>query len=156
MRLQLQIDQRSRALLQKLRKIVRDFAGNPPVLAAAFRDCGVVCLNDLRVRFLQNSAGGGEWKPLAPSTLKKKTPRRGILRVTDRLYESLRPKNPDNILRVTRGGVSYGSKTPYGKYHQDSRRRSLPRRKFLLPPSPDAKARCKAVLTKAVKQILEQ
>jgi hypothetical protein len=71
----------------------------------------------LRRRFRQNSAGGGDWQALSPVTLSKdlgRTPsgkrkrRRGILRVTDTLYNALTPGNAGNIIVHLKNGVRCG------------------------------------------------
>lgn len=64
----------------------------------------------LREKFRQNRSGGGDWPPLAPSTLKKKTPapRLGILHVLGLIFNALRPGQPGNVLRRVRTGIAAG------------------------------------------------
>lgn len=87
---------------------------------------------------------GRYWEPLSPRTLAKKGPRKGILRVTDRLYKSLRPgevvggtyapSGEDQVVRFKSGTIEIDIKVPYFDYHQEGTMR-IPQR--LIIPSPE-------------------
>lgn len=79
---------------------------------------------------------GYKWKPLAPATLKRKTkpPRKGILRITDKLSDSLKPggvsgqtyrKSPGQHVKNTPRGIEIGSNVLYAA-PQHKRRRLWP------------------------------
>lgn len=76
----------------------------------------------LRKRYRENAAGGGDWPPLSPNTLKKKTsqPRKGIMRVTDTLYDSLIPGNKGNLIVPIKDGVRVGVGGKGARRHPDS------------------------------------
>lgn len=89
--------------------------------------------------------GSGLYPPL--STLyaerkKKEFPGAAILVRTGRLRDSVTKKtHPDHINRILKSGFDFGTKTPYGIFHQsDSPRKKIPLRKFLFigPESPQA------------------
>jgi hypothetical protein len=62
----------------------------------------------LREQFRRNRAGGGDWPPLKPETLKRTPQRIGILHVTGVLFNALRPGQPGNVLRRVRTGIAAG------------------------------------------------
>lgn len=65
-----------------------------------------------RQKFTQNSSGGGDWPPLAKSTLEQKQ-REGrssrMLHVTNAIYNALFPGRPGNVIRRKGvGGIEMG------------------------------------------------
>ena len=106
-----------------------------------FRQWGARYLTFARQRFVRYSRGGGDWKPLAPSTLKQrrgakrrrtrsrrahtKTTTRGsarrvaILRDTSTLLNALTIGAPGNLYKLIRKGIRVGfggpSRHPKGK-----------------------------------------
>lgn len=80
----------------------------------------------------QGAFGGARWAPLRPSTVLAKK-RKGlspkILHATLRLRDSLTKAGSDAVGVVKRGELRYGSKVPYGGFHQSRKpRERLPRR----------------------------
>lgn len=65
------------------------------------------------------------WKPLSPAYAKRKRAKFGdkpILRATDTLFHSLTEQGAEgNIHRVDDLGAEFGSRVPYGIFHQESR-----------------------------------
>lgn len=62
---------------------------------------GLAALTFLQKRFRKFSAGGGDWKPLAASTLKADKGRRlGILRKTSAIYFALFKGSAGNVFQV--------------------------------------------------------
>lgn len=92
----------------------------------------------------QGGFGGGSWSPLAPSTLRAKAAKgtisKGILRDTDRLFNSiaqLRGQTADTIFEVDHFSLRYGTTVPYARFHQDGTRR-MPQRVIFPDPIPQA------------------
>ncbi len=79
------------------------------------------------------------WKPLAQSTKiakEKKYKNKGILVATGRLKKSMTKKgHKDNISKVKNLSATFGSRTPYGIFHDEigSTRNKLPLRNFSQP-----------------------
>jgi phage gpG-like protein len=94
-----------------------------------------------KVFALETSPDGDPWPALAASTVKEKKRlgfgNRKILVRTGRLRDSLtRVNHPDNIAKFRTfksiTTLTWGTRVPYGDYHQsDQPRTRLPRRKFL-------------------------
>ena len=65
------------------------------------------------------------WKPLSPAYAKRKQQKygdKGILRATDRLYNSLTEQGVEgNVHRVRDDGAEFGSSVPYGIFHKETR-----------------------------------
>jgi hypothetical protein len=102
-------------------------------LRDGIRQAALTALFYERLRFARNAAGGGDWAPLAKSTLAKKTPRKGILRVSDRLSKSLEPTSKDNVLKDIPRGVRYGTAVDYAKYHMGPTANRPARKPMQLP-----------------------
>ena len=80
--------------------------------------------------------GTGLYPPLSPAYAKRKAkefPGRPILVATERLKKSVTSKSsPDHINVIAKRGFTFGTKVPYGIFHQsDAPRQTLPLRKFL-------------------------
>lgn len=130
--------------LQKFREGIRreiETAGPDDM----FTSWGRRYLAFLRERFRANRAGGGEWAPLAKSTLAKKTPRLGILYVTGAIFNALRPGQPGNLFQRIRNGIRVGigggAKHPGSDKTivqiatlQNEGTRHIPSRKIIVPP----------------------
>ena len=67
---------------------------------------------------------GRKFRRLSPATLSKKGPRIGILRATDRLYQSYKPgayaggkyrPPPEQVFDISGRGLKMGSSVPYAK-----------------------------------------
>jgi phage gpG-like protein len=71
----------------------------------------------------RGASGGSPWRDLAPSTVARKR-REGldprILRATGRLYASLVGHGPDHVESISGGQLTWGSRVPYGVFHQSS------------------------------------
>lgn len=116
-------------------------------MAGRFEDFSVpfggVILRLIRDMVRRNFESGGAlatpapWAPLAPSTLRRKTQRKGILRVTDRLFDSLvgPRRTPDSIVEVGKRQLVFGTAVPYARFHQRGTR-FLPVRQPLPDPAP--------------------
>jgi phage gpG-like protein len=80
----------------------------------------------------EGRTGSGGWAPLKPSTVANKAARGldpRILRATDRLRRSLTNKtSPDHIEEINADSFVFGSRVPYGRYHQKGTRRMPQRR----------------------------
>lgn len=118
-------------------------------MAGRFEDFSVpfggVILRMLRAMVRRNFESGGSlatpapWAALAPSTLKRKVVRKGILRVTDRLFNSLvgPRRTADSIVEVGKRQLVFGTAVPYARYHQFGTR-VLPVRQPLPDPAPES------------------
>lgn len=102
---------------------------------------------EMQKRFNRASGGDGTWKPLAPSTVKKKAREtlfpRQILYLTGAMFASLTPGAPNNVYDVLRDRVRYGTKDKKAGYHQKGGGR-LPQRRILIPPSQELIQQCTA------------
>lgn len=78
---------------------------------------------------------GEPWVPLNPGYAAWKARNYGdkpMLRLTDRLYESLvDPKSPEHVYNVGPSFVEMGTSDPIGWYHQKGTKRGLPVRKVI-------------------------
>lgn len=86
----------------------------------------------------EGSFGGEPWAPLAESTLRSKAARgygdQGILVASGRLRASLTQETaPDAIRQITPTFMRWGSKVPYGVFHQQGTSR-MPRRRVVKLP----------------------
>lgn len=81
----------------------------------------------------QGRRGGGSWRSLSPSTVRKKIkmgqdPR--ILFATHRLFDSVtRAGHPDSALKISNDAIDFGSKRPGAVAHQKGL--GVPQRKFI-------------------------
>jgi phage gpG-like protein len=75
-------------------------------------------------------AGGHRWPDLDPAYAARtgRAPGESILRLTDRLHGSLVDRvDPEHVYEPGPDGLRWGSRVPYGRYHQSSRpRRVIP------------------------------
>lgn len=96
--------------------------------------------------------GSGLYPPLSPAYAKRKAkefPGRPILVATERLKKSVTNKtHPDHINVIVKSGFTFGTKVPYGIFHQSDapRKSNLPLRKFLFigPEAPEFARRADA------------
>jgi phage gpG-like protein len=95
----------------------------------------------------QGSHGGEPWEPLAESTIKRKmaliakrkvinghiAKSLQILRLTDRLMNSLVRPGPEHVEQVIDHTLFFGTRVPYGEFHQHAKAGGhLPRREWLV------------------------
>lgn len=116
--------------------------GGDPYLSPAFRNVGIDYLTFTRRRFNINSTGSGDWQSLSSRTIKRRRAKSGgnrfpILKDTEKLYDSLKPGDVNNILEVLPNGVKVGTAIPYATYHQYGTSR-MPARTILVFPDQDA------------------
>lgn len=139
-------------------QVVQDLkgGGRGPIGTAIREDWPRIYFEFLRRKFRENSSGAGEWPPLSPRTLEKNEKRRGILRITDTLYNALIPGSAGNIIKKLPTGVRVGvggdRKHPGTKgrltigqlvnLHQQGGGR-LPQRRIIIPPPPEILERMK-------------
>jgi len=100
-----------------------------PVMQAIVRDIRQITEMNFR---MGGRRGGGSWKKLAESTIRKKGHAR-ILRDTDALYKSVTEEDaPYQILKWEYGGFQFGTDRPWAYTHQrGSGDGHVPRRPFL-------------------------
>lgn len=87
----------------------------------------------------QGAFGGKRWAPLKESTVRSKIRRNlspKILHATHRLRDSLTQHTEDSIDKVTRKELRYGSKVPYGVFHQSKKPRKQGKDGPILPRRP--------------------
>ena len=88
------------------------------------------------------TAGGrsrDRWQPLSPIYGARKSrvwPGKPILRASDRLFQSLTGSNQDSIVEIEAGSFTWGTATPYARYHQRGTAR-IPQRKILVVTKAD-------------------
>lgn len=99
----------------------------------------------LRDRFRIFRAGGGDWPPLSPATLKQHRPRLGMLAVTGAVFNALRPGQPGNLFQRINYGIRVGfggaAKHPEADatiaqvaiWH-DQGTANIPQRRIIVPP----------------------
>ena len=76
---------------------------------------------------------GQPWRPLSATYAKYKAvkfPGQPILRASDRMFGSLVGSNNEAVEDVERQSLTYGTRTPYAKYHQRGTPR-MAKRRFL-------------------------
>ena len=134
------------APLRKYRKALRQellTGTEPDNLLVTF---GRRYLAFLRDRFRVNRAGGGDWAPLKPETIRRTKGRRlGILYVTGAVFNALRQGQPGNLFKRIQYGVRVGFGGP--AKHPDSDAtiaqiaiwhdegtRHVPQRQLIVPP----------------------
>lgn len=116
---------RARAVIATVPGVLAGRLPDPTGLAAPLRlRLGMLALMHIKADFARKATGApGEstpaWKALAPSTVAGRRRGRGagapeILRDTGRLFNSLSPGGPDNVLSPVAGGVSVGTNVEYG------------------------------------------
>jgi hypothetical protein len=129
----------------------------------------------LRRRFDRLSRGGGEWPPLAPSTLRRKlasgrttissgrrvnnrarTAAAGrILVETGALRESLEFSGKNHVRMSIPNGIRTGSKDPKIAYHQFGTSR-IPARTVYVPPTPEVARLMAADFAVGIRKMMEQ
>jgi len=129
----------------------------------------------LQDRFDTFSKGGGDWAPLAESTIrrrragKKGSRRVSILRDTGLLFGALDPTSVDPPGAISRRipfgiEVGYGGPQRHGEghatiadiasYHQEGNK-NLPQRKIIVPPDDATVDLCAQVMDKAISKIIK-
>lgn len=114
------------ALFAELERTFLDLTYQPPLAATE-----QLLAREHAERWPRATAPNGRpWKPLRPSTIRRKGHSR-ILVDTSRLQESVvNPSHPDHVREVLDRGLTFGTSVPYGIFHQDGTQR-LPQREFL-------------------------
>jgi hypothetical protein len=119
------------------------------------KNWGLFYLRKCQDAFRRNSAGGGDWPPLALVTIEKTRdlPRKGILRINSDVYFALFPGEAGNVFRRTPKGILVGFGGPgrhsfyrnrgpnqksvtvaqVAMWHNEGTKR-MPRRRILLEP----------------------
>jgi hypothetical protein len=89
-----------------------------------------LALLEQRERRRFDEQGGGEWPPLAASTLARKQsagfPAR-LLVASGALQHSLIERGPDAIRELREDGFAFGTRRPYARFHDRGTRRMPPR-----------------------------
>ncbi len=135
----------------------------------AFRQWAFQYLVFTRRRFNTFSRGGGDWRPLAPSTIKERRKGRGtgmpaILRNTGVLFNALELNATGNIVRYVQNGVQVGIGGPavhpggrltigqIAALHNDGGQKFLhpPQRKILADPDASTTAAMVTTMKDAV------
>jgi hypothetical protein len=154
------VDVRGLWRLERVLKADLRQKSNGPI-RKAMRDWVIMYNRFLRRRFLRFSRGGGSWRPLAPSTKRRKRRKKAILRETDTLLNKLFVSFGQSQISHRSGGitVSYGrsgghpdSSLSVGqltKVHQEGRG-IVPRRPIIVPPSKALKLRMNLRMQRAL------
>lgn len=129
-------DERVRRLLRLMQRRARD-------LSDPLDEFGDYYAAFHAFRFLRSGEfiGTKRWRPLSPAYKARKTAAVGpqpILTRTGRLSGSLNHR-PFDVDRVTPDSATFGTKTPYAKYHQTGTR-FMPKR-VVIPPLQPAQGR---------------
>ena len=117
-----------RAMMSEVRSDLRSASGSGPIRRTMLHQMGIIYLEFVKRRFVKFSRGGGDWKPLAQSTIRSR--RRGgkkrggvntvkvrtkktggkvaILRDTSTLLAALDVGNPGNLFKHITNGVKVG------------------------------------------------
>jgi hypothetical protein len=127
------------------------FTSGHPALREGMDRSADIHSDAIRRRYRVFSAGGGNWRTLAPSTLKRTTNRIGMLRVTDRLYESMGKGSPDHERRQGPQSVTMLTKVRYFGYQHDGTSR-IPRR----PIAVEANATTMEKITDTLEQSVDR
>jgi len=147
----------------QLQAAVRSFGGGPQPMRNALKQAGAVYMGFTRQRFEAFSRGGGDWDPLAPSTLKGRRKGRrtqgrrrseqatrileargvsnagdaAILRDSGILFNSITTFEREDIA----GGIRVGSGVQYGKFHDEGGKNGRPpKRQIFVDPDPKTQA----------------
>lgn len=144
--------------------------GEYPILQSGLRRAAGEYLDYARQRFQENSRGGGDWPPLAQSTIDARARRQNpgmplksvsrsaknfpILFDSGRLYGSLYSGATENILEVDGLFARYGTMVPYGKFHRTGTSR-MPVRDFAPVVDDPTRDRIHDILAEAVRKTLE-
>lgn len=110
--------------LRKLDKLLAILKGkqNHPALRRAYNQWGTRYLAETKRRFIENSKGGGEWKPLSKKYRRKRgdMSRAKIMVDTGTLLKALNVGNPGNLYQDLKFGkrVGFGgpSNHPSGRF----------------------------------------
>lgn len=136
------------------RAALRVRAQGKPIIAAGFKRAGVIYLDYLGKRFDCYSAGGGDWAPLAPSTLAQKRGTRKLYE-TGSLRRSLNPGGRHNLLLADHRGFRAGTRHPLAFVHQNgSRQKHIPARRFVVPPTRAVQQRMSSAVDGAVVRLM--
>lgn len=142
---------------------IRAPGGGPQPMKDAYKQMGVIYMGYTRDRFERFSRGGGNWKPLSASTLKRRrkgtktqgakrasatakilaargVPNAGaaaILRDRGILFNSITTFESQDIP----GGIRVGSNVKYGEYHDRGGKNGRPpQRQIFVDPDPPTQA----------------
>lgn len=133
--------------LKRFDRIVDQIRGKKqtPEVQAAYKKWGFRYLAWTRRKFIENSSGGGDWKPLKNKRKRGAKALAKILRDTGTLFKALTVGAPGNLHKLIKNGVSVGfggpAKHPEGKatiadiarMHQNGEG-NLPKRQILHRP----------------------
>lgn len=141
-----------------MRRDMLRFADNLAIPKEGLLAAGVVLRQAIEEQFAsEGSHASGGWAPLADSTVREKA-RKGyrpeILRATDRLMESLTSKFDSDHIEEMRGPdtLAYGTRVPYGIFHQTGTRK-MPRRRPVALTEGDKVAIMKAIQLATVRGV---
>jgi hypothetical protein len=155
-------------------RIIRSLPRSLGASQAFLRRVGLALLGQIEKNYRIKAKGGTDqcnlrWKPLSPFTLqmrrkagkvKSTVPPDEILRVTDRLLDSLTPAgdpestaislNPDQIFNVEKNAVEVGSAVEYAiKQHKGVPAKNLPQRRLWPDPNRWASAWWRPIVQQA-------
>lgn len=140
---------------QVVNRVLMRFASNLATPRDALEEVGVIMRESVERQFeTEGGYASGGWKPLTPAHVAYKA-RHGldphILRATDRLMASLtRKADSDHIERHEGDALIFGSRVPYGIFHQSSQ----PRTKIPFRPPVAITAEDKRKMVKRVQAAL--
>ena len=129
---------------------------------------GARYLTFIRRRYVRYSRGGGDWKPLAPSTVRKRRGGRAMVLVDlGILLGALTIGQPGNLFKRIRGGIRVGfggpSRHPKGgvsiadiaKFH-DQGMGNNPKREIIAEPSAQVVKAMQGDMTRAITRLGRQ
>ena len=160
----------------KMRKVGRQLAaearragGGRGPIGAALRAAGGAYMGFIRERYVDYSRGGGNWPPLAPSTIRSRRKGKGKqARQTAAIFQAQgMPAGAASILidtgtllgSITPGqhktedipaGVRVGTEVEYAKYHQ--RGQGVPQREIFVQPNQRTVDRIHDILERGYQQ----
>lgn len=153
----------------RVQRLVEIVEGDPKALNPVFKAMDRVYRAFIRLRWRRYSRGGGDWKRLRPSTIKRKGHDR-ILFDTELAYDSVNPEFEEvfsiqpNKRTQYKAVVGFGSKAMYPSgitvnqvmsYHQEGTS-NMPARKVLVSPDSSTKQnmerKCKEIVVKWLKK----
>lgn len=105
---------------QQLARRLNKFSDRPRNLDGAYEKLKLDFFEIETKQFeTEGVSGSGGWQALKPETIRAKHSDEGILRRTDRLFNSFTSStSSDWAGYFTANEMFFGSSTPYGKYHQ--------------------------------------